>query len=93
MTESKDNIEFYLRYYVGDKGKFGHEFLEFKLRRTMITISLNRIAGKSLRFSLMDVHTSKDPEGHHIFYYLLHIIIYMLLLSAISSINFKLIVG
>merc|ERR1711959_458570 len=24
--------EFYLRYYVGHKGKFGHEFLEFDLR-------------------------------------------------------------
>ena len=24
--------DFYLRYYVGHKGKFGHEFLEFELR-------------------------------------------------------------
>ncbi|KAJ5068006.1 protein mago nashi [Anaeramoeba ignava] len=24
--------EFYIRYYVGHKGKFGHEFLEFELR-------------------------------------------------------------
>lgn len=24
--------EFYLRYYVGHKGKFGHEFLEFEVR-------------------------------------------------------------
>jgi protein mago nashi len=24
--------EFYLRYYVGHKGKFGHEFLEFEIR-------------------------------------------------------------
>ena len=23
---------FYLRYYVGHKGKFGHEFLEFEFR-------------------------------------------------------------
>ncbi|GJQ08865.1 hypothetical protein GpartN1_g656.t1 [Galdieria partita] len=29
MTE---NEEFYLRYYVGHKGKFGHEFLEFEFR-------------------------------------------------------------
>lgn len=29
----EDNaIEFYLRYYVGHKGKFGHEFLEFEFR-------------------------------------------------------------
>ena len=24
--------DFYLRYYVGHKGKFGHEFLEFEYR-------------------------------------------------------------
>merc|ERR1712038_700161 len=29
LTMSKD---FYLRYYVGHKGKFGHEFLEFEFR-------------------------------------------------------------
>ena len=28
---SKDK-DFYLRYYVGHKGKFGHEFLEFEFR-------------------------------------------------------------
>ncbi|KAJ6955091.1 hypothetical protein NC652_006510 [Populus alba x Populus x berolinensis] len=27
-----DNGEFYLRYYVGHRGKFGHEFLEFEFR-------------------------------------------------------------
>merc|ERR1711904_618878 len=28
-----ENIgEFYIRYYVGHKGKFGHEFLEFDIR-------------------------------------------------------------
>ncbi|RWW69689.1 hypothetical protein BHE74_00022696 [Ensete ventricosum] len=27
-----DQDEFYLRYYVGHKGKFGHEFLEFEFR-------------------------------------------------------------
>ena len=26
------NSDFYLRYYVGHKGKFGHEFLEFEFR-------------------------------------------------------------
>lgn len=26
------STEFYLRYYVGHKGKFGHEFLEFEFR-------------------------------------------------------------
>lgn len=29
MSSSQD---FYLRYYVGHKGKFGHEFLEFEFR-------------------------------------------------------------
>ena len=24
--------DFYLRYYIGHKGRFGHEFLEFELR-------------------------------------------------------------
>ncbi|XP_043694229.1 protein mago nashi homolog [Telopea speciosissima] len=28
----ENNGEFYLRYYVGHKGKFGHEFLEFEFR-------------------------------------------------------------
>eukprot|EP00470_Lotharella_oceanica_P005012 CAMPEP_0170176788 /NCGR_PEP_ID=MMETSP0040_2-20121228/9577_1 /TAXON_ID=641309 /ORGANISM="Lotharella oceanica, Strain CCMP622" /LENGTH=148 /DNA_ID=CAMNT_0010419221 /DNA_START=47 /DNA_END=493 /DNA_ORIENTATION=+ len=27
-----DEEEFYVRYYVGHKGKFGHEFLEFEFR-------------------------------------------------------------
>merc|ERR1711879_412417 len=30
MTEKQDR--FYIRYYVGHKGKFGHEFLEFEFR-------------------------------------------------------------
>ncbi|TNV78713.1 hypothetical protein FGO68_gene10745 [Halteria grandinella] len=30
MEDAQD--DFYLRYYVGHKGKFGHEFLEFELR-------------------------------------------------------------
>lgn len=29
---SGEEEEFYLRYYVGHKGKFGHEFLEFEFR-------------------------------------------------------------
>ena len=31
MAEANDD-EFYVRYYVGHKGKFGHEFLEFEFR-------------------------------------------------------------
>lgn len=29
---AKATEDFYLRYYVGHKGKFGHEFLEFEFR-------------------------------------------------------------
>lgn len=32
MADGEENDEFYLRYYVGHKGKFGHEFLEFEVR-------------------------------------------------------------
>ena len=29
---SAEHADFYVRYYVGHKGKFGHEFLEFEFR-------------------------------------------------------------
>mmetsp|Transcript_21842 Transcript_21842/g.48267 ORF Transcript_21842/g.48267 Transcript_21842/m.48267 type:complete len:152 (+) Transcript_21842:59-514(+) len=32
MTTAPEDDEFYVRYYVGHKGKFGHEFLEFEFR-------------------------------------------------------------
>lgn len=32
MAVAEDVGEFYVRYYVGHKGKFGHEFLEFEFR-------------------------------------------------------------
>lgn len=32
MADQVDEDEFYVRYYVGHKGKFGHEFLEFEFR-------------------------------------------------------------
>ena len=35
--------DFYLRYYVGHKGKFGHEFLEFEFRPDGIDILNNFI--------------------------------------------------
>jgi protein mago nashi len=31
MTEASAQDEFYVRYYVGHKGRFGHEFMEFEL--------------------------------------------------------------
>lgn len=32
FSEMSASEDFYLRYYVGHKGKFGHEFLEFEFR-------------------------------------------------------------
>ena len=32
VADCKMSNDFYLRYYVGHKGKFGHEFLEFEFR-------------------------------------------------------------
>lgn len=32
MATTTEEEEFYVRYYVGHKGKFGHEFLEFEFR-------------------------------------------------------------
>ena len=47
--------EFYVRYYVGHKGKFGHEFLEFEFRPDGMLTSL---------FVVWRSHTlSKAGEG------------------------------
>ncbi|CAN0913978.1 Protein mago nashi homolog 2, partial [Linum grandiflorum] len=127
---TEDEGEFYLRYYVGHKGKFGHEFLEFEFRPdgklryannsnykndTMIRKEVflspavlkecrriisdseimkeddnnwpepDRVGRQELEIvmgnehisfttskigSLVDVQSSKDPEGLRIFYYL-----------------------
>ena len=37
--------EFYVRYYVGHKGKFGHEFLEFEFRPDGKKTSLEAFSG------------------------------------------------
>ncbi|XWS67093.1 hypothetical protein CRYUN_Cryun05aG0257100 [Craigia yunnanensis] len=112
---AEDSGEFYLRYYVGHKGKFGHEFLEFEFRPdgklryannsnnkndTMIRKEVfltpaiikeddnnwpepDRTGRQELEIvmgnehisfttskigSLVDVQSSKDPEGLRIFY-------------------------
>ncbi|XVF73536.1 hypothetical protein PTKIN_Ptkin12aG0209600 [Pterospermum kingtungense] len=130
MAAEEDSGEFYLRYYVGHKGKFGHEFLEFEFRPdgklryannsnykndTMIRKEVfltpavlkecrriiseseimkeddnnwpepDRVGRQELEIvmgnehisfttskigSLVDVQSSKDPEGLRIFYYL-----------------------
>ncbi|OMO69631.1 Nucleoside diphosphate kinase [Corchorus capsularis] len=130
MAAEEESGEFYLRYYVGHKGKFGHEFLEFEFRPdgklryannsnykndTMIRKEVfltpaalkecrriiseseimkeddklwpepDRVGRQELEIvmgnehisfttskigSLVDVQSSKDPEGLRIFYYL-----------------------
>ena len=32
MSTYKDADDFYLRFYIGHKGKFGHEFFEFEFQ-------------------------------------------------------------
>ena len=39
-AENTDD-EFYVRYYVGHKGKFGHEFLEFEVRNGLLRYANN----------------------------------------------------
>ncbi|XWS35595.1 hypothetical protein CRYUN_Cryun20dG0010700 [Craigia yunnanensis] len=133
MAAEQDSGEFYLRYYVGHKGKFGHEFLEFEFRPdgklryannsnykndTMIRKEVfltpavlkecrriiseseimkeddnnwpepDRVGRQELEIvmgnehisfttskigSLVDVQSSKDPEGLRIFYYLVQV--------------------
>ncbi|XP_058207498.1 protein mago nashi homolog isoform X1 [Rhododendron vialii] len=133
MEEDNGGGEFYLRYYVGHKGKFGHEFLEFEFRPdgklryannsnykndTMIRKEVfltpaairecrrivsdseimkeddnnwpepDRVGRQELEIvmgnehisfttskigSLVDVQSSKDPEGLRIFYYLVQV--------------------
>jgi protein mago nashi len=130
MANAEEVGEFYVRYYVGHKGKFGHEFLEFEFRPdgklryannsnykndTMIRKEVfltqaalrecrriisdseilkeddnnwpepDRVGRQELEIvmgndhisfttskigSLLDVQSSKDPEGLRIFYYL-----------------------
>ncbi|XP_058104066.1 protein mago nashi homolog [Magnolia sinica] len=133
MSVAEDQGAFYLRYYVGYKGKFGHEFLEFEFRpdgklryannsnykndtmirkevfltpavlkecRRIIAESVimkeddnnwpepDRVGRQELEIvmgnehiffttskirCLVDVQSSKDPEGFRIFYYLFQV--------------------
>ncbi|KAF2292011.1 hypothetical protein GH714_000131 [Hevea brasiliensis] len=96
MAMAAKDDEFYLRYYVGHKGKFGHEFLEFEFRPDVYLLRImkeddanwpepDRVGRQELEIvmgnehisfttskigSLVDVQSSKDPEGLRIFYYL-----------------------
>ncbi|KAM1139773.1 hypothetical protein ACFX15_039283 [Malus domestica] len=49
IAGEEETNEFYLRYYVGHKGKFGHEFLEFEFR-------LDDVAPLHQQFQLQEWH-------------------------------------
>jgi len=55
---SKDLGEFYVRYYVGHKGKFGHEFLEFEFRPDGLLRYANNSNYKKDRMIRKEVHVS-----------------------------------
>lgn len=43
LDTNMSTSDFYLRYYVGHKGKFGHEFLEFEFRPDGECVSKQRL--------------------------------------------------
>lgn len=45
--------DFYVRYYVGHKGKFGHEFLEFEFRPDGKSQEAFKLKHCSFSFSLL----------------------------------------
>uniref|UniRef100_A0A1I7WS61 Mago nashi protein n=1 Tax=Heterorhabditis bacteriophora TaxID=37862 RepID=A0A1I7WS61_HETBA len=57
--------DFYVRYYVGHKGKFGHEFLEFEFRPD----GQLRYANNS-NYKNDTIIRKEDPDGLRSFYYL-----------------------
>lgn len=53
--------DFYLRYYVGHKGKFGHEFLEFEFRpdgQVTSGIWLSHVSMEVYKFRILSSHSS-----------------------------------
>ncbi|XXQ34311.1 Mago nashi protein [Plasmodiophora brassicae] len=52
--------EFYLRYYVGHKGKFGHEFLEFEVRPDGLLRYANNSNYKKDHMIRKEVHVSQS---------------------------------
>ena len=54
-----DGGEFYCRYYVGHKGKFGHEFLEFEFRPDGLLRYANNSNYKNDVMIRKEVYTSK----------------------------------
>jgi protein mago nashi len=52
--------DFYLRYYVGHKGKFGHEFLEFEFRPD------GQVSGCLQRAFLLPMHHERLCTTHNL---------------------------
>ena len=53
--------DFYVRYYVGHKGKFGHEFLEFEFRpdgKVRHAMRHDRLAGSAPAARTLQAPTS-----------------------------------
>merc|ERR1711990_598853 len=61
LTEGKkmSDTDFYIRYYVGHKGKFGHEFLEFEFRPDGLLRYANNSNYKNDVMIRKEVYTSK----------------------------------
>ena len=61
QTGKMANNDFYLRYYVGHKGKFGHEFLEFEFRpdgKLRLTSHANSFLAKDARKIILGMPTT-----------------------------------
>lgn len=54
------NNDFYLRYYVGHHGKFGHEFLEFEFRPDGETKHVMQMALGAMVFSVAVLFLSRS---------------------------------
>ena len=61
------NNDFYLRYYVGHKGKFGHEFLEFEFRPDGKLRLVLKYFGKwlDIKFNCQVRQQQQLQERHH----------------------------
>jgi len=58
--DMQDGEEFYIRYYVGHKGKFGHEFLEFEFRPDGLLRYANNSNYKKDRMIRKQVRVGKE---------------------------------
>lgn len=58
-VEDDDDDSFYLRYYVGHKGKFGHEFVEFEMQPSGKLRYANNSNYKNDSMIRKEVHVSR----------------------------------